>query len=486
MRVIDQLKSLTKDSFVYGLSSVIGKFISFFLIPLYTAYISPHEFGIYGLINNSFVFLNILLVFALDNSTARWIYDTEDKEDKKRTVNTWLWFYLSLSFCVTLLFFFFRAQFATVILKDKSSGFLLLIMMLALPFNCFVTVASNVLRFIRKPKALLLITFSQSFLLIVLNIVSVKYLHLGLKGIFTGVLISYIFSSIISIILIKKWISWPPKLDWYRLQKMLTYSWPFVPAGISIWLVNVSGAFFINYFMNQQEAGLFQLGSSFASVLAVVVAAFQQAWPPFAFSIMKNENAKQTYASVLYVFTCIMCCLCVGISLFAKEILHLLVTPAYYNADSVITILAYNYLFAGLLSIADLGPSIVKNTKPLGGVMVFSAILIVVFNCILIPLLGKDGAALATCLAQAIAVIILFYFSQKLFYIPYNFKAVSLIIGISIALWLVGRTIKFHSIFIEITSKLFLLLVLCFVILFQQKKKIEALVSKLFVKKKYV
>jgi O-antigen/teichoic acid export membrane protein len=486
MGLADQIKSLTKDSVVYGLSSVFGKFISFFLIPLYTASIAPHEYGVYGLTNNTFLFLNILLVLALDNSTARWIYDTTDEAERKRTVNTWLWFYLGLSLLVTLSLLLFRSQVSQVVLKSDGYVRPFSLLMLALPFNCFITVASNVLRFVRKPLALLTLSLLQSLVLVVLNLISVRILGWGLDGIFGGMLASYVIGSILALLLIRRWISWPPRIEWVRLKAMLRYSWPFIPAGISIWLVNVSGGFFLNYFLDQKEAGLFQLGSSFASILAVFVAAFQQAWMPFAFSIMKQEAAGRTYAAVFYLFTSFMCMLCVGTALFAPDILRLLVPPAYYSAASVITILAFNYLFASLINIADLGCAISKKTKPLGGAMMLSAVLILILNPVLIPAFGKEGAALATCLAQATAVVVLFRSAQRLYYIPYNFPAALAIIGFAVGIWVFSVVVPMQPTFGNWMLRIALFLGFCGLIAYQQKTRLRLVLQRFSPVKNYI
>lgn len=378
-----------------------------------------------------------MLILGLDNSTARWFYDKDSISERRIIINTWFWFYLSISFIFTLLIFFLSSGISQLLFHNPDNSLYLKIMALVLPMNAMMNVTTNVLRFDRRPVPTVTVTLMQSLSLIGINILFVVHYRMGLRGIYYAQLISTGLACCMAFFYIRRWLT-KPAIDFRLLKDMLKYSLPFLPAAIAFWVVNLSGTFFINHFKGNAESGLFQIGVSIASGGALFITAFQQAWMPFAFSIHKQENAKKTYAQVFLLYISAMACLCVGMAFFSKELLWILTNKSYYKAASISAILTFSYFFMGLTYIADLGTAITKQTKPLGFILIISAILYPVLSLVLVPWLGKEGAAIATCLSQAIVPLYMFYKSQKAYFIPYNFREGWLIFTSSIVLSLLA------------------------------------------------
>ncbi|MBK9483526.1 MAG: hypothetical protein IPO02_16455 [Bacteroidetes bacterium] len=88
------LKQLAGESLIYGISSMLSRFSGIFLVPLYTRLLLPADYGALSLVNSTFYFIIVLAVFALDSAAARWYYDTEDINERKKTIASWFWFQL--------------------------------------------------------------------------------------------------------------------------------------------------------------------------------------------------------------------------------------------------------------------------------------------------------------------------------------------------------------------------------------------------------
>lgn len=459
MSIQKSIKSLVSDSLIYGIAGVISRFIGFFLTPLYTRVYSPSDYGVLGMLNNGYMLVTIILILALDNSTARWFYDTDDYADRKSSINTWLWFYLFFSLAATFTLFISAHFISRLLFGNSSEGYLYIrILSITLPIMLWMGVANNVLRFERKVWPTVSLTLLYTLTLIGLNVVFVLILNWGLKGAFYAQLGAALFSMPFSIYLIRSWIGPISLFEFSRLKQMIRYSIPFVPASIAYWLVNLSGVFFVNAYLSKSEAGLYHIGISIAAVAGLGTTAFQQAWSPFAFSIINQPNARHIYANVFYLYVLGMGGSCMLVSLFAPEALILLTTPEYYNAAWVISILSFGYLAIGLTSIADLGTAIVKKTAPLGIVSVLSAVLLIILNILFIPAFGKEGAALSICISQFIVPFIMFYISQKVYPIPYNFKKAILASMLIIIASVSGRMIHTGQFFIDLSIKLLILL----------------------------
>ena len=282
-------------------------------------------------------------------------------------------------------------------------------------------VATKVLRFEKKPKSTVLLTFLQALFLIIANVVFVLVLNQGLKGAFIARLVAFLLMVPLSLYYLKRWLQQIKLSDFSLLGKMIKYSLPFLPASLSIWIINLSAIFFLNGKVSDEDLGLFQIAFAIAGFSGIVVNAFQQAWSPFAFSIIHQDNAKATYGKILLAYLLFIGSITLMASLFSLEALMIIATPAYYGAATIASILVFSSLFAGLTNIADLGSAISKKTAPLGIVYSVSSVILVLLNVYLIPNYGVYGAALAVCISQFLTPVFVFYFSQKSYPIPYDF-----------------------------------------------------------------
>lgn len=480
MSITKSIKNLASDSLIYGLSGILTRFIGVFLTPIYTRVYSPDDYGVIGILTNTYLLISIILVFALDNSTARWFYDTSVNSERKKIINTWLWFYLSFSLFAGV-FFIFSAEFWAALLLEEYSNGAYLVKLLAVTFPLLVwpSVGVNVLRFERKAKKAVFLSLFQSITLILLNVLFVVILRKGVEGVYYAQLTGAIFTLPVVIYFLRKWIGNPIMFDFGLFKLMFKYALPFVPASIGYWIVNLSGVFFINEYLEKSDVGLYQIGISIAAVTGLATTAFQQAWSPFAFSILNQPNSKEVYAASLQLYVLTVGLISTIISVFSYEALVILTTPDYYDATIVASILTFNYLLMGMSNIAALGASIAKKTAPLGFISIVSSIFLVGFNFTLIPFLGKEGAALSICLAQLIIPIYMFWKSQQLYYIPFNFLKnlllISLFVFTSIASYFLPET----EFFLKIVLKSLLLGIAFFGIAWINKSEILKIMDSL-------
>lgn len=431
MTVFQNIKNLASDSLIYGLAGIATRLMGVLLTPLYTRVYTPEDYGVFGVINNAYSLIALLMIFSLDNSTARWFYDSEDYEKRKKIVSTWYWFYLILSTLVGG-FFFLTADFWSRFVSYQPELAIEYIQILAvsLPVTVVTVVATKVLRFEKKPKSTVVLTFLQALTLIIFNVIFVLVLEMGLTGAFYAKLVAGILMVPLAFFYIKRWIGRFSLLDFSLLKQMIHYSLPFIPASISIWMINLSAVFFLNGRVSDADLGLFQVAFTLASFGGIVVNSFQQAWSPFAFSIIHQEKAKETYGKILLVYLMVIGSLTLLISLFSLEALMIIATPSYYGAAVISSILVFTGLFSGLTNIADLGSAISKKTLPLGLVYTLSALVLVLLNISLIPPFGVIGSAFAVCISQLISPIFVFYFSQKVYPIPYDFGRAASFVGL--------------------------------------------------------
>ncbi len=446
------LSQLLGESAIYGISSMVSRFISIFLVPIYTTLLLPDDYGKLSLVNSTFYFVSALAVFAMDSASARWYYDTEDLNEKKSIFASWFWFQLFTSFILCLIIVSFSTIFGNLILKEQNQQLLFIIPAIGLISSILPTMISNWLRYQRKAVHTVIFTLCNVLLNIGLNILFVVHLKMNVKGILLALLISNSLASIYVLTILKDWIPFR-YFSKQKLVEMLKYAMPLVPTAFAFWILNSSSTFLINYFHNKTEVGLFQIGSMVASAVGMVVGAFQMSWGPFAFSIIEKPEAKNVFSLVLTAYSALMCTVALGIALFAKELLILFTNAKYYDAYIVAGILAFNSIIYGYAYIAVIGSNIKKDNKPLAISIFLASIITTIFYFFLVPKFGKEGAALSTFLGYIIVPLYLFNRSQKHWHIPFNFGLSLLILSSAIGTFLVSIHLNENIISLNIIFK---------------------------------
>lgn len=430
--MIKYFKQLAGDSLIYGLSTVISGFISLFLVPVYTRIFAPADYGVINLVNVTFFLINILVVFGLDNSVALWFWDKTEEEERKRTFATWFWFQVIVSISFALVVILGSGLFSSWILSTKSYYYLFIIAGANLPFLATHRVLINWFKYRRKPVPTVVFTLTVSLSIILLSIFLVVYLRVGVKGVFIAQLIASFIGAIIVLLTLKTWL--PLRyFDRVRLKEMLRFSAPLVPAALSFWALGNAGSYIIEKYRLKDEVGLYQIGITFSGLVNMVVLAFNQAWPPFALSISKQEGHQKIYANVFLVYITIGCVAATGLWIFSPEILGLLTARAYYDAADVVGILGFNVFIMGIANITTIGCNLAKTNKPYAQAVFVASIVSVALYFALIPVFGKEGAACSTLAGNICLVCYVSYRADKLYPVPYNWVRSILYIALSIA-----------------------------------------------------
>lgn len=436
--MLTRIRDLASDTVIYGLSGVISRFIGLFLVPIFTRIFSPADYGVLNLVSTTLAIVGMLAVLGLDAAADRWYWDTDDHSARKTAISTWFWTQLGLSALFCSILICSSKYLAILVIGSADAQIYFQIASTALLFNVGTTVATSWFRMQRLPCYAVGYALTTSLTNIGLSVLLVVVLKKGLTGAFMAQLISATLMTAVAVFLLKDWIN-PFYFRTNRLTKMLRYGLPFVPAGLGIWVINFSDRFFLKHFQTITEIGLYSVAISVASLMALGTNAFKQSWSPFALSIHKEKDANLVYAKVLLVYTWFGCLVSLGLSLFAYDAIRIIATERYLPAATPVGYLSMGFIFSGMAFIAGLGPALVKKTTAIGVSVTASAGFNVLMNFLLIPPLGKDGAAISTMLTWAFYVAILFYFSQRLYPIPYGFKWALLFVAVSIMLMVAGQ-----------------------------------------------
>jgi len=332
---LPHLRQLGSETIIYGLSGVLLRFLTVFLIPIYTRIFAPEDYGVMSLIGATVAVISIFAVLALDNSAGRWYWDTEVLDDRKVTVASWTWCQLTVSSLLALMMFSMADWLGHLIIGRDDAGLYFRLAALALPLGVLGGVINSWLRMQRRPWATMVYALSITLLNILLTILLVIGLRWGLKGVYVAQLITAGVATVVAAWIMQDWLS-PRFFNWKRLREMLRFGLPLIPAALAFWALNLSDRYFIEFYESTSEVGLYAVGGSIAALVAIATGAFQLAWGPFAMSIHKNPDAKQVYATVLLAYLWLACLVSSTVTLLAPEAIRLVATEQYMGASTVV------------------------------------------------------------------------------------------------------------------------------------------------------
>jgi len=472
---VSKLKQLLGDVFIYGLSSVIGRAINFLLLPIFTRILSPTDYGVLNIVNTTFSIIWLLSVMALDSAAFVYFYDNKNQNSRKSIYASWFWFQLFLSIFLGALLFFFSTFLSISFFNTSIYRHEFRLIGLILIVNILPSIIWNWLRSQRKAKETSIFSLIQSLVLIALNIWFIAFLKWGIKGFFIAQVISGGLMSFVSLLILKDWIS-IKFFDRKLLSQMFRYSIPLVPTAIALWGLNSAGGYFLQFYKGENEVGLYQTGVTIAGMMTFVIGAFTQAWGPFAMSMKDESGAIDFFAKVFILYLSVVGLLATGVGIFSPEILKFITTPAYQDAHWVTSILVFSSLLVGLNYIGSLGMNLVKNMRQFAKAFLVGSGINVLLYLVGSKYLGKEGCALASLVTNTGISVYIFWASQKMVFIPYNFFKGWIIFLSCITIVIFGKfVIISSSLSITVLYKSLLYLLLFVILYFINKTDIDAI-----------
>lgn len=439
----EKLKTLLNDTIIYGLGSVVIRVLTIFFVPIYTRLLTPADYGVLDILSTVTSLLTVILVLGLDGAMAYYYYETADYDQRISIISTSFFFRLIFSLLTCSILFLYAHQLSWWFIGDDGYTLFFSIAIAGIPFQLLVSFYQGLFRVKRAAWKFVLLTISNTALIICFNIFLVIILRYGIIGILISNLFAGLILTIFGFVLCKQYLSF--RFSNRHLKLLLNYGLPLIPASVSYWILSYVDRYFLISYSNLTEVGLYSIGNKLSGLLSFFTIAFQMAWPVFALSIQHAENARTVYAKVLLLYTVIMSFLVVGLSLFSKEIL-LVVTPrAYLEAYQVVGILGLSLMIMGIFNILGIGLALAEKTKHLGWITGLAAILNIICNFILIPDFGMIGAAVATFISFSFSNVILFIISQRYFPVPYEIKKITRTLVLALIIILSGLILDHRS-----------------------------------------
>ncbi|MDD3887648.1 MAG: oligosaccharide flippase family protein [Patescibacteria group bacterium] len=463
--MFDQFKRLFKHSFIYAIGSLAQSVVGFILIPMYTRYLSPADYGQLEILNTLILILSMLLSFGFASALFK-CYERDCKTDieQKQLVGTAFLFIIPLATLSTLILWLFRDFIANTFLGGTQYADLVNLLLITNLFAVFLALAFSVMRAEEKSLRYIIFSLLKFILVLGLNVYFVVYAKMGVFGIMLGNFIAQVFISVPFIFNLIPYFKF--SFSKHLLKRLFAFGVPIIPASLAMWIMDLSDRYFLKIYDSLSEVGLYSLGYKIGFIVSILlVTPFQLAWPTISFSVAKRADTKQIYARTLTYWLLVSSFIALAISIFAKQIVEVVSSPEYFEAYKIIPLIAFSYVLYGMHFVIVPGLHLEEKTKYYPLLVGIPAVLNIILNIIFIPKYGMMAAAWSTFICFVLMVVLTYFVSNYYYKVVYEWMRMIklvLISGSLLVLSYLTNTFDFYtSIFMNLG-----LLVLFFILLF--------------------
>lgn len=418
------LSSLAKDTAIYGLSSIVGRFLNYLLVPLYTNCM-PKESGDYGVSVNIYAYTALILViltFGMETTFFRFANKEGEKADTVFTTTFVIIASLTAVF-LGLMFGFIGPISAALNYSDHPEYLLMMSAVVAL--DAIQALPFSYLRYQKRP-----IKFAAlKMLFIVFNILlNVLYMVvLGKTDVFYVFCINLWCTAAITFFFVPEFYRLKWKFDAQLMRRMLSYSWPILVLGIA-GVLNQTADKIIYPLVNDTPAAQAELGEygacvKVAMIMAMITQAFRYAYEPIVFAKTKDRDSKEYYAHAMkyfIIFTLVAFLAVMGY----MDVLKYLIGPEYRDGLTVVPIVMAAEIMMGIYFNLSFWYKIIDKTIWGAVFSITGCLVLIAVNIFFIPRFGYMACAWGGFAGYAVAMLFSYLVGQKLNPIDYDLKGI--------------------------------------------------------------
>lgn len=496
------MKGLAKDTAIYGLSSIIGRFLNWCLFPLYISVFTPLEYGQTNRIYNYVAVIFILLTYGMETGFFRFMNKKE--ENAPKVYSTSLITLASTSILFILLCFSFITPISELIKYEQKGHIMMMAMTVAM--DAFMVIPFAYLRYQKRPMRFMAIRmtfvlsnilFNLFFLLLCpwlyktfpdLDLIKFYHPDFGIGYIFLSNLLSTLIVLLLLIPNTMKGLKF--QFDNALLKRILKYSFPLLILGLAGSINQaVAGLVYPYLFDTTQEAdtqlGIYNASLKITVVITMFIQAFRYAYEPFFFGKNKEKESTKPYADAMKYFIIFTLFIFLGM-MFYIDIIKYLMNIIGKDFIAGLDILPYAMLgeiFFGIYFNLSVWYKLTDKTKYGAYFSIFGCIIQLTMNIVLVPMYGYIASAWATFACNLIIMTISYFFGQKYLPIKYDLKSIFIYFILAIGFYAAAMYPQIDNDVLRLAYRTVFLLLFAFIVIKKDIPLKEIPIIKKYIKK---
>ena len=476
------MKSLAKDTAIYGLSSIVGRFLNYLLVPLYTTQLSAASGG-YGVITNMYAYtalILVLLTFGMETTFFR--FANKEGEDPQKVYSTILTAVGFTSLVFIALIFTFITPLSDVMGYAEHPSYIW-VMAITVAIDAFQCIPFAYLRYKKRP-----IKFAVlKMLFIVINILLNLVFFLVLPKLYAdypdvigniydpSVGVGYAFyinlacTGMITFCFYKELTGFKYAFDAALMKRMLQYSWPILVLGIAGILNQTADKILFPYIYKagnaHEQLGIYSAASKIAMIMAMITQAFRYAYEPFVFGKAKDKDNRDTYAKAMKFFI-IFTLLAFLVVMGYIDILKFLIGKDYWNGIGVIPIVMAAEIMMGIYFNLSFWYKLIDKTIWGAWFSGIGCAVLIAINVIFVPQYGYLACAWAGFAGYGTAMTLSYFVGQKYYPIKYDLAGIGKYVALALICFVIMKLCRDYigGLWLILPNTLLILLFLAYIV----------------------
>jgi O-antigen/teichoic acid export membrane protein len=434
-----RLASLGGYTMMFAVVTILTKAVSFVMLPVYTRYLRPSQYGAMEMIELSFDVLTMVAGTRLLGGVFRYYYKAETETERNAVLSTGVLLICGGYAIVGAIAYLAAAPLAKLVLGDPSFSGLVRIGALALGSQSLTSLPPALLRVQSRFRTVVVVQLARLAMQVGLNVLFLVHYLMGPNAIFLSTLLANLCVGGVVLVMVVR----PVGLHFSRHAAVALYRFGFP-------LIVVQAATFILTFgdrpfllrmqtltpssaaANLTSVGIYTTAYQFAFALnSLTQTPFSLVWEPKRFEIATHPDHDAIYARVFVYFNVVLMAGALGFAMFTHDVLHIIATKAFYGASDYVPLLVVSIVLQGWAGMHDLGILVSERTKYLAIANWAAAIVTLIAYATLIPRYHLYGAASATIIGYVVRSALTYFFSQRLWPVRYDWAPVIRLVALT-------------------------------------------------------
>lgn len=481
---MSQIKKLAGQTVIYGLSTMVGRFLNYLLIIIHTPALKPFLYGkLTFFYSNTAIFL-ALLTFGMETGFFR--FASKKSENYNKVLGTSLFTIIITSTIFILSSFILKNHWQSYFEVDSYR--LIIYFVLILSFDVLSAIPFAKLRIDERPIKFMVIKILGISINILINVFYLvlcrKLYESGSESFFANIynpefaldyvlIANLVGSGITLLILLPEILNVKPQLDFSLLKRLFKYSFPILLISLAGQLNDQIDKILIPKLINEPnpmaQLGIYGANFKLSVLMVLFIQMFRYAAEPFFFKNSENSDAKKLYADVMNYFIIFGLIIFLGV-VFYIDILKYFIDKEFWAGLHVVPILLVAKLLFGILFSLSIWYKVTDKTKY--GILIagIGAIITIILNIVLLPRIGYVGSAIASLLSYAAMLGVSYYLSTRHYFIKYDFKKITFYFILAFTLFGINRIIRIQNQVIFLAINTFMLLTFVGIAFYKEKK----------------
>ena len=415
---------LLTDSVIYGGGRALQKVLAAVLLPLYTAFLTPSDYGILGMVIAVTTFLDVFVTLGFDVAFSRFYFDDTSPEGRRRVITNVFWVDTFYPAVLIGLGIAVMPVLAPALLGDQYSEGdwkYFAVALVTLFFTNLNDLPFTLFRLEHKPWVFTAFTLSRVVVQVPLSILFVVVFGWGAMGVLVANLCTAAGLQAAMLPTYMRKLNRLP--DRATLRPMIAFAIPALFTGLSFYWLKLSDRFFLLRYQGKAEVGLYTVANGLAQPLFLVLMAFRMAWPQWHFSKLDDEPLhKHLVARSSTYFLTLNAAILVLYGAFLPLLAHVLLNERYWSVTRVSFVIALSIALYGVYFIFWVGANVAKKNRMVPVFFVIASVVNICLNFIFVPEYGMWAAAWAAVAGYAILAGTIYFYSRRHYPIPYEWR----------------------------------------------------------------